>query len=265
MINKLNNIRLFFQPKKESYFVLKQILGYPPKRIEFYRIALLHKSSGREVAHSRYVNNERMEFLGDAILDAVVADIVFHRYPTKDEGFLTNTRSKIVKRETLNRVALELGLNRIITSSTRSTTPNSHILGNALEAFIGAVYLDQGYEKTRQFIENKIIRPHIDIDSLVKEEVNFKSKLLEWAQKHKVELSYEVISSDSNRNRHSIFESETLLNGLSAGSGNGHSKKESQQQASKSALDKLHSDKKFRLKVLDLNKKEPDTTEEEPS
>lgn len=265
MINQLHHIRLFFQPKKESYYVLKQILGFSPKRIHYYRMALLHKSSTRDGFSGSFENNERLEFLGDAILDAVIADMVFKHFPEGDEGFLTNTRSKIVKRESLDKIAYKLGLSRLITSSTRNNSPTSHILGNALEAFIGAVYLDQGYEKTKRFIETKIIKPYIDIDSVAEKEVNFKSKLLEWSQKYKVELTYELPNSFDNRGRNREFETEVFLNGLPAGSGTGHSKKESQQHASKSALDKIRSDKKFRKEILDLNKKESEQNPEDLS
>ena len=220
-------------------------MGFSPKRVEYYRVALLHKSSSVDL----YGNNERLEFLGDAILDAVVAEIVFKHFPKKDEGFLTNTRSKIVKRESLDRIAYELGLNRLITSSTRNNSPNSHILGNALEAFIGAIYLDQGYERTKKFIEKKIIDPFIDIENLAKEEVNFKSKLLEWTQKYKVELDYKLLSHKLN-NGEITFDIEILLNEVVAGCGSGHSKKEAQQQASKEALSKIRSDKNFRNQIL---------------
>ena len=257
MINISDRIRLFFQPKKESYFALKQILGFSPRHVEYYRVALLHKSSARNGFKGAFENNERLEFLGDAILDAVIAEIVFKHFPEEDEGFLTNTRSKIVKRESLDRIAYELGLNRLITSSTRHHSPNSHILGNALEAFIGAVYLDQGYDKTKEFIERKIIKPYINIDNVAGEEVNFKSKLLEWCQKYKVELAYRISEKSGENSRNSTFESLVLLNGIVAGSGTGHSKKDSQQQASKSAVEKLHSDKTFRQEVLEHDHQTP--------
>lgn len=261
MISKLNNLRLFLQPKKESYFVLKQILGFPPKQIALYRIALLHKSSSRDALPGSFENNERLEFLGDAILDAVVAEIVFKHFPKKDEGFLTNTRSKIVKRESLDRIAYKLGLSRLITSSTRNNSPNSHILGNALEAFLGAIFLDQGYEKTKKFIIDKIIEPYIDIDAVAGEEVNFKSKLLEWCQRNKVELTYKLPENSNGRGRHKIFETEVFLNDLLAGNGTGHSKKESQQEASHSALERIRSDKQFRKNILNSVSPNPSETE----
>jgi len=209
-------IRLFFRPKKVLYFELKNILGYFPNNISYYEEALLHKSSYREYFKGAFRNNERLEFLGDAVLNAVVADIVFKKYPNEKEGFLTNTRSKLVKRETLDMISCKLGLNKLIISALRPNPQKNHILGNALEAFIGAVYLDQGYQKTYQFIERRIIAAYINIDALAKKEVNFKSKLLEWSQKHRVQLEYLSIENSMDRDFNIIFESQALLNGLVA-------------------------------------------------
>jgi len=249
----VKTIRLFFHPKKESYFALKRILGFFPNTISLYEEALLHKSSA---SRGVYRNNERLEFLGDAILDAVIADIVFKKFKNQNEGFLTNTRSKIVKRETLDRISGNLGLNKLVISSPRVHTQKSHILGNALEAFIGAVYLDQGYQKTYRFIERKIVSAYINIEALAKKEVNFKSKLLEWCQKYKVQMDFQLLESYTDRENNPTFQSQVLLNGLTAGDGTGYSKKESHQQAACEALEKINSNKQFVQEVLDLNKKE---------
>ncbi len=133
----------------------------------------------------RPINNERLEFLGDAILDAIVGDIVYRHFEGRREGFLTNTRSKIVQRETLNKLAVEIGLDKLVKYSTRSSSHNSYMYGNAFEAFIGAIYLDQGYERCKRFMEEKIFKNYIDLDKMSRKEVNFKSKLIEWSQKHK--------------------------------------------------------------------------------
>jgi len=249
----LQSIRLFFNPKKESYFAFKKISGYFPNNISYYEEALLHKSSYRECQQGVYRNNERLEFLGDAILNAVVADIVYKKYPNQNEGFLTNTRSKLVKRETLDMISCKLGLNELIISSLRPNSHKNHIMGNALEAFIGAVYLDQGYRKTYSFIEEKIISAYINIDTLAKKEINFKSKLLEWSQKYKVQLEYQLLDNTMDREFNPIFQSQVLLNGLVAGTGTGYSKKESHQQAADRALKKIYSDKQFRQEVMELN------------
>lgn len=243
--------------EEESYFILSKILGFSPNNLTIYEEALRHKSSSKENSDGYLLNNnERLEFLGDAILDAIIADIAFKKFPNKDEGFLTNTRSKIVKRETMDRIARELGLENLIISSTKVTSQKSHILGNALEAFIGAVYLDHGYRKTYHFIENKIIKPYIDIEALAKKDVNFKSKLLEWCQKYKVDLNYQLIENFVDNYRNPIFQSQVLLNGLIAGVGTGYSKKESHQQASQMALQKIKKEKSFKEEVLQLCIKE---------
>jgi ribonuclease-3 len=247
-ISFIKTVRLFFHPKKESYFALKKILGFTPDNISFYEEALLHKSSSN--IRGAYRNNERLEFLGDAILDAVIADIVFKKYKNQNEGFLTDTRSKIVKRETLDRISHNLGLNRLVVSSPRAHSQKNHILGNALEAFIGAVYLDQGYRKTYRFIERKIISAYINMETLVKNEVNFKSKLLEWCQKYKVQQDFQLMENFIDRENNTFFQSQVLLNGLLAGVGTGYSKKESQQQAAFEALDKIKSDKNFVKEIL---------------
>jgi len=258
------SIRLFFHPKKESYFALKRILGFYPNDISFYEEALLHKSSTKENGTGINRNNERLEFLGDAILDAVVADIVFKKFKNQNEGFLTNTRSKIVKRETLDRISGNLGLNKLVISSQRTHFQKNHILGNALEAFIGAVYLDQGYQKTHEFIEKKIVAAYINIDTLAKKEVNFKSKLLEWCQKFRVQLDFQLLENFVDRENNPIFESQVLLNGCVAGVGTGYSKKESHQQAACQALDKIKSDKNFVQEILNSDKKEENPEPQEP-
>jgi len=238
-------IRLFRNKKKESYFVFLKILGFLPKNIKFYEEALRHRSSSKDIESGKQINNERLEFLGDAVLDAVVADIVFKRFKSKSEGFLTNTRAKIVQRETLNHIATELGLNNIIVSSSRINTQKSHILGNALEALIGAIYLDKGYNKTYKFIEKHIIEPYMNIEKLARKEVNFKSKMLEWCQKNRVELEFELIESFKDKDFTPVFQTQVKLNGILAGVGTGNSKKAAHQSASEMALKKIRNNNDF--------------------
>ena len=161
--NEIDKIRLLFRKDRESYLCFYRILGFYPRNIQLYEQALLHKSTSVRSDKGRPLNNERLEFLGDAILDAIVGDIVYKRFEGKREGFLTNTRSKIVQRETLNKLAVEIGLDKLIKYSTRSSSHNSYMYGNAFEAFIGAIYLDQGYERCKQFMEQRIINRYIDL------------------------------------------------------------------------------------------------------
>ncbi len=265
MINKIiKMIRLFPHPKKESYFAFYRILGFFPGNISYYEEALLHKSSAKEGSDGTYRNNERLEFLGDAVLDAIVADLVFQKFKNKREGFLTNTRSKIVKREMLDQVAKSIGLDALIVSSLRSASQKNHITGNALEALIGAIYLDKGYEKTHRFVEQRIINPYINIDLLAKKEVNFKSKLLEWTQKYRVSLDFILIENFTDGSNNSVFQSKVTLNGILSGTGTGYSKKESQQEAANVALKKIKSENEFVEKILSLSKKAVENGNENP-
>ena len=244
--NQIDKIRLLFHRDRESYLCFYRILGFYPRNIQLYEQALLHKSSSVRSDKGRPLNNERLEFLGDAILDAIVGDIVYKRFEGKREGFLTNTRSKIVQRETLNKLAVEIGLDKLIKYSTRSSSHNSYMYGNAFEAFIGAIYLDQGYERCKQFMEQRIINRYIDLDKISRKEVNFKSKLIEWSQKNKMEVSFELIEQLLDRDYNPMFHTVVRIESLSAGTGTGYSKKESQQNAAQMALKKIKSDEAFK-------------------
>ena len=237
--NITDRIRLLFRKDRESYFRFYKMLGFYPRNISIYEQALLHKSSSIKSEQGRLLNNERLEFLGDAILDAVVADIVYKKFEGKREGFLTNTRSKIVQRETLNRLAIEIGLDKLIKYSARQSSHNSYMCGNAFEALVGAIYLDRGYRACKHFMEHRIIGPYINLEKISRKEVNFKSKLIEWSQKNRVELTFELITQSHDQCFSPTFESEVLIEGIPAGRGIGYSKKESQQRAAHEAMGKI--------------------------
>lgn len=245
-----NRIRLFFCKDKESYLRFYNLLGFYPKDISIYEQALLHKSSSVKSDQGRLLNNERLEFLGDAILDAVVADIVYKKFEGKREGFLTNTRSKIVQRETLNRVAIEIGLDKLIKYTTRQSSHNSYMCGNAFEALIGAIYLDRGYRACKYFMEYRIIGPYLDLEKISRKEVNFKSKLIEWSQKNRFEVRFDLLSQSHDHCYSPTFESEVLLEGVAGGKGTGYSKKESQQMAAHETLRRIKSDSAFMGAIL---------------
>ena len=247
--NQIDKIRLLFRKDRESYFCFYKILGFFPRNIRFYQQALLHTSTSVRSEKGRPLNNERLEFLGDAILDAIVGDIVYKHFEGRREGFLTNTRSKIVQRETLNKLAVEIGLDKLVKYSTRSSSHNSYMYGNAFEALIGAIYLDQGYERCKQFMEEKILKNYIDLDKMSRKEVNFKSKLIEWSQKNKMEVSFELIEQSLDRDYNPMFHTEVLIENLPAGTGTGYSKKESQQNAAQMALKKIKNDGNFKTAI----------------
>ena len=244
MIKKIiEKLRLLTISRKEPYLLLTAALGFKPKKIQYYELALLHKSSAMRDEGGHYLNNERLEFLGDAILNAVVADILYHRFVGKREGFLTNTRSKIVQRETLNKIAVDLGLDRLIVFPNKNHTHNINIYGNAFEALIGAIYLDQGYAKCRYFMEKVVFQKYLNISRLAQKEVNFKSRLIEWSQKYKTKIVFDLIEETTDSENNPVFQTQIIVNGISAGYGTGFSKKESQQNAAKIALKKIKADK----------------------
>ena len=237
--NFIDRMKLPFRKEKELYSSLYAILGFYPHDINIYKQALLHRSAYKRNAKGRLVNNERLEFLGDAILDAIVGDIVFRHFEGKREGFLTSTRSKIVQRDTLNRLANEIGVSRLIVSHGHMSAHNSYMEGNAFEALVGAIYLDRGYAACMHFMQRRILSQVINLDKVAYKEVNFKSKLIEWCQKNKVALEFKLVSQKRENNNSPVFVYKVLIEGLEGGKGEGYTKKESQQIASKSALQSL--------------------------
>ncbi len=238
--NIIERIKLPFRKEKELYSYFYKILGFYPKNISLYKQALLHKSSSIKSEEGKWLNNERLEFLGDAILDAIVGDVVYRRFEGKREGFLTNARSKIVQRETLNKVAVDIGLDKLIKFSSHSTAShNNNMCGNAFEALIGAIYLDYGYEHCMRFMKNRILEHLISVDKMAYKEVNFKSKLIEWSQKNKVNLEFKLLDQKAADGNSPIFYTQIEIECIKCGNGTGYSKKESQQSAAKETLEML--------------------------
>lgn len=216
---------------------LEHLIGFRPRYLNYYELALMHRSKIEDTTY----NNERLEFLGDAMLGAIVAEYLFKKYPTQPEGYLTEMRSRIVRREMLNNVALRMGLHKLVqyNQSDRGLS-RSHIFGNALEALIGAVYLDQGFESTRIFILNQVIKPYVDIETIESTDTNFKNQLLSWAQRNNYTLSFELLREKTENSR-KIFTVGVLLNGELLTSGTGFNKKDAGQVAAQQALEKINS------------------------
>ena len=243
--NLIDKIKLSFRKDKELYFSLYEIIGFYPHNIEYYKMALMHKSIMHRNNKGKPVNNERLEFLGDAILDAIVGDIVYHHFPGKREGFLTNTRSKLVQRETLNKLAQDMGINELILSNGHSSSHNNYMGGNAFEALVGAIYLDRGYNACMQFMQQRILTTRINLDKLAYKEVNFKSKLIEWSQKNRVKIEFVLLQQKVEKGGSPVFIYQVVLEGVEGCSGQGYSKKESQQLAAKLTLEKLKREPQF--------------------
>ena len=262
--NIIDRIRLPFRKEKELFSSLKDILGFYPHNINLYKQALLHKSMGRRNEKGRPLNNERLEFLGDAVLSAVVGDIVFRHFEGKREGFLTNTRSKLVSRNTLGKLAQEMGIDQLVKSSDHSTSHNSYKNGNAFEALVGAIYLDRGYDACMRFVEKRILAQVINIDKVAYKEVNFKSKLLEWSQKNRVRMEFRDLQQTKDSQTGSpVFTTQVFIEGVEGCKGTGFSKKESHQNASKETLQRLRREPQF-IDAIFAAKADRTKMEEEP-
>lgn len=258
-------LRLTLQDDKELRRSLQQIMGFYPRNIEHYKIALTHKSSGQRNDKGKPLNNERLEFLGDAMLDAVVGHIVFERFKGKREGFLTNTRSKLVSRDSLGKLAHEMGLDELIQSKgQQQRSHNSYMAGNAFEALVGAIYLDQGYDAVRRFMEKRILKQMVNIDKVAYKEVNFKSKLLEWTQKNRVRMEYRMLKQSKDDKGSPIFGFQVFIEGVEGGKAQGYSKKEAQQLSSKETLERLRREPQF-IDSIFAAKSERTKMEEEPT
>ena len=237
-----DRLRLPFRKDRELRSALFRILGFYPHNIDYYKIAFAHKSQAFRDKNGKPLNNERLEFLGDAVLESVISDILFHHFEKRHEGFLTATRSKIVQRESLNRLAKEMGIDKLIQTATRNTSPHSHLGGNAFEALMGAIYLDKGYKTCQKFVQKQILGRLMDLDGVANKEVNFKSKLLEWCQKNKLKQDFIMHLEDNDKQQEPLFHCTVVIESLEFGYGKGHSKKEAQQQAARETLTMLRRD-----------------------
>jgi len=261
----IDRIKLPFREEKELFSSLYEVMGFYPQNISYYKQALMHKSIGRRNEKGKPLNNERLEFLGDALLDAVVGHIVYDHFPGKREGFLTNTRSKLVSRDTLGKLAEEMGLKRLIVSSGQSNSHNSYMAGNAFEALVGAIYLDQGYDGVMRFMKKRILARLINIDKVAYKEVNFKSKLLEWSQKNRVRMEYQMKKQEIDKESGSpVFKFQVFIEGVPGESGQGFSKKEAQQLASEATLKRLKREPQF-IDAIFTAKSERTKMEEMPT
>jgi ribonuclease-3 len=218
---------------------LKDVIGTYPNNLKLYDLAFLHKSASVVDSQGNFVNNERLEFLGDAILSAVIADFLYNRFPQEDEGFLTKMRSKLVNRAFLTKLTNDMGLSVYIDSNTTKKIDSSHIYGDALEALIGAIYLDKGYHAAKYFITKKILSNFVDLNAIEQNDSNFKSQLIEWSQKNKKVLEFDTTEEFNEKSKQPKFTAVVVVDNQKLGHGTGASKKEAHQNAARRALDKL--------------------------
>ncbi len=236
MIEKIKTyIKLLFSNEKKFYYLIKKITGVKPNSISLYELALIHKSLINKTHNGQQENNERLEYLGDALLGAIVADYLYKKYPNADEGFLTKLRSAIVNRTNMNRIAVEMGLTELIKAQPVTNIEQTHIPGDALEAVIGAIYIDKGYDKTVRFIKSRIIdRTELKSKKNINKS-NYKSFIIEWGQKNRCDVKF-VTEESEVPNQNDQFVCFVYINQILAGKGIGNNKKESQQNAAKHAV-----------------------------
>jgi ribonuclease-3 len=218
---------------------IKHMVGSKPFNLSLYKLAIKHVSVAEETINGFKISNERLEYLGDAVLGAVVAEFLFLKFPYRDEGFLTETRSRMVNREALNQIAIKIGLAKVVNNEYKGRNLSSHksIYGDTLEAIVGAVYLDRGYKFCKKFILKCIII-HFDVDDIISTTSNFKSKIIEWSQKENKEVDFKTISVTGNQ-RFKEFQVQLIVGGEPISEGKGPTKKKAEQEAAKNACEIL--------------------------
>ena len=227
----LRPYRRNFGENRLYYRIIDDMFGFIPHNIELYKLALIHKSASLILEDGRAINNERLEFLGDAVIEAVTSDYVFIEFPDRDEGFMTQLRSRIVSRQSLNELAVHLGLDRQVISNSGAGIVQKHIYGDAFEAMMGAIYLDQGYDFVNRLLINGIYYRYLNLDELIESETDFKSRLIEWSQKNHHRILFRTDHDQGYSSAHPVFRCTVLVDDIEVGHGSGDSKKEAEQQA----------------------------------
>lgn len=230
-----------FSKDKILYSAVKNLLGFYPSNIHLYKVALSHKSAPQIWLKGQQVNNERLEYLGDAVLSSIVADYLYKKFPYQNEGFLTEMRSRIVSRSRFNKLSLKMGLNKLIFQGNGSFTSSKSIFGDTFEALIGAIYLDKGYNFTRKIVIRRIIDVHLDVDEIERTDTNFKSRILEYAQREKCLLEFKVLQElgEGHRKQYLV---ELYLDNTPVARGQDFSIKGAEQVAAEKACDELIDD-----------------------
>ncbi len=236
-MNLVSPFTILFSSDKKLSGSIKNIFGYFPRNIFLYQLAFRHKSAAKEIVNGLKMSNERLEYLGDAVLSLIVADFLFKKFPYKEEGFLTEMRARIVSRAQLNKLSIKLGLDRLIKSETFNHQCKS-MHGNAFEAFVGALYLDKGYDFAKKIILTRVIEVHLDIEKIQNEDNNFKSQLIEWSQKEKIPIEFKMIEEIGNGYGKQYLVELSVGNEVLA-SGRDFSIKGAEQIAAGKALEKL--------------------------
>lgn len=229
-------IKYIFNKDKQFAREIRRITGFYPYNMDLYNTAVTHRSLSDKTSTGFLINNERLEFLGDSVLDLLIGEYLYKRFTNEQEGFLTQLRARIVNGDNLTELSKQIGLDMLVKTSVKSHSSNIHLYGDAFEAFLGAVYLDRGFRQAGRFLYKRIMPKYLNIFELEHQNTNFKSQLIEWGQKNKNEIEF-VTDLESPTSKY--FVSYVRINGQNFGSGIGISKKEAEQKASKVALNKI--------------------------
>jgi len=225
--------------KREFSSRLRKILGFRPGNLRLYEIAFIHRSASFTLPDGKKVNNERLEYLGDAVLDAILSDFLFEKFPDANEGFLTKIRSRIVNREVLNQLAISMGINKILVSNVNSAHPTKNLYGDAFEALIGVVFIDKGFKKTKKLFLKNVLNKYLNLTEIVNTDTDYKSLVFEWVQKHKSNLIFTYNEEYDFNLKKSVFSTILTIDKKELGEGHGSSKKEAEQEASCQAWKRL--------------------------
>jgi ribonuclease-3 len=225
--------------KREFSSRLKKILGFKPENLKIYEIAFIHRSASLTLPNGKKINNERLEFLGDAILDSILSDYLFEKFPDANEGLLTKIRSRIVNRDVLNQLAISMGINKILISNISMVQPTKNLYGDALEALIGSVFLDKGFKKTKRLVLMNVLAKYLNLNEIINTETDYKSLVFEWVQKHKSNLMFTYNEEYDFNLKKSVFSTKLFIDKKESGEGHGSSKKEAEQEAASQAFKML--------------------------
>ncbi len=235
--NRINGT--YLMDKREFNSRLKKLLGFRPGNLKLYEIAFIHRSASFILPNGKKVNNERLEYLGDAVLDAILSDFLFEKFPDANEGFLTKIRSRIVNRDVLNQLAVSMGINKILISNVSSVHPTKNLYGDAFEALIGSVFLDKGFKKTKKVFLKNVLNRYLNLEEIATTDSDYKSLVFEWVQKHKSNLIFTYKEEYDFDLKKSVFSTTLFIDKVESGEGHGSSKKEAEQEASSQAWKRL--------------------------
>lgn len=225
--------------RQEFASSLRKIIGFRTFNLRIYEVAFIHRSASFSLPDGQRINNERLEFLGDSVLDAILSDYLFEKFPEANEGFMTKIRSRIVNRDILNQLAISMGLDKILVSNVSSSNSTKNLYGDALEALIGALFLDKGFKKTKNLFIKRVFNKYLNLETIVGTDTDYKSLVFEWIQKHKSNLTFTHKEEFDYKLKKSVFSATLMINGDVFGTGSGISKKEAEQEAACKAWAKI--------------------------